>query len=84
MIQFFRSDATFSFSMSNAVVGNQFIYLFKLFICLFKTTTTQKRSRYSTDTVSEFHARSAIGNCSSDSEHCAYRTLRQIIINERR
>ena len=32
--------------------------LFRLFLkCLFKSTTTQKRSRHHMDTVSEFHAK---------------------------
>jgi len=40
-------------------MGGTFIHSFRLFLlCLFKSTaTTQRRSRHSTDTVSEFHTK---------------------------
>ena len=38
-----------------SVYHDSFIHSFKLFLKLFKPTTTQRCSRHSMDTVSEFH-----------------------------
>src|SRR6218665_4042195 len=56
---------------------HSFIHSFRLFLLLpFKSTTTQRRSRRSTDTVSEFHAAAPQATASEGLAHGPYVSAR--------
>src|SRR6218665_2494627 len=58
-------------------LGTFILVLFRLFLYrLFKSTTTQRRSRHSTDTVKEFHAEAPQSTASEGLAHGQYLAAR--------